>query len=472
MGKLVISSVANGKVESAPNRLSPPGPPPVPVRAAPVIAKPPPVPGPTVPLAVPLETQSESALAFDAPGEKSLSRRQRKRARNRGMGRYVFLAFLTLLCIGAGVAGVVALRTLLPTGQEEVNDHAATGNFQIKLPRGWRRSHPAEERMGVPIVASQKSPAASCALFFRDYTTRAPTQAELLDVALTKLRGYFRTVQYKNPFDGSQREPAGSLGGEPAWIVEFQATEAGDAGMSYSGQVYLMRARGYGYWLFTWGPGERELLEPHWAKVRQGFRLLQGRPGWKEKPRETVPFQGTLARYHLEFFKDLWTVERDPLAYDSNAELVLRGFEKDREGAANKAAILQVLVLPKEPDLQSAKAAAHKHLLKKQQESVPAASLGPILDPKTNRPEMDGPTELGAFRGHLSKLVLKQDRDHERFALIAVVRMEEGSLVLFGECPWDRREYWDNEFRHVFDHLAKTRSIMNRQGPKEKPKKD
>jgi hypothetical protein len=305
-------------------------------------------------------------------------------------------------------------------------------------------------------------------LYFRDYLTRTPSQAELLDVALTKLRGFFRTVQYENPFVKGKADPTGTLGGQPSWIVPFQATEAGDAGMFLHGKVYLMTARGYAYWLFTWGPGESDLLEPHWAKVRQSFRLLDARPGWTEKPRETILFRGTLAPYQLAYIKDLWTAETDPRGYDPSADLVLRGFEKGQEASAlNKAAILQILVLPGETDLQSANLAAHQYLLKRQQEIAPAASMAPVINPRTNQPEWNGPTELGAFRGHLSKLILKRDRDHQRFAWVAVVPLnKDGSVVFFGECPWERREYWDNEFQQVADHLAKADPAKDRRAPR------
>ena len=36
--------------------------------------------------------------------------------------------------------------------------------------------------------------------------------------------------------------------------------------------------------------------------------------------------------------------------------------------------------------------------------------------------------------------------DLERFLVMAVVNRPEGVLVLVGDCLWDRRDFWDQEF--------------------------
>jgi hypothetical protein len=448
----------------------------------------------TVPVAEPVPPAPPAGLAFNPAPHGMVTRRTRKPPkRKRGAGRVIFVGVLALFAAGALAAGAWGLWLLLGQNEEdEQTTQRKQGNFAYLIPGGWKRDQKIEQRLAVHLAIRNKKSSCGMGLFFRDYKTRSPSEAELVDVALEKLRGkqvrgrqsapYFRAVEYNNPFSSAQKEPAGSLGGHPAWVLTFRATENSDDGAEVEGEVHMLAHRGYAYWLFTWGSGERELLVPDWEEARRGFRILDGRQGWKEKPRETLPFTGTA--YELRFAKDLWKPENNPRDYDEHAELVLRGFEPtfDEETGkptkvelAAKAATVQVLLLPRAGDLKAAVAAADAHLLKKQQETFPKTALARALNSRTGKPEQDGVTDVGAFRGQLTQFHIKNDGTEEgrqRYGLRTAVKVDAGVLVIFGECEWDRRAFWDHEFKQVLERVVRPRvSDPNLPSEPKRPKK-
>jgi hypothetical protein len=446
-----------------------------------------------VPIAEPVAAPPPAGLTFNSAPDVLLTPRNSRKPprRKRGAGRLVFLIGLTIVSLGAVGGGAWFLWNLLSSADEdERTAQRKQGNFQYKIPGGWKRDRDIEHRLGVNLGIRHKQRPSAMALFYRDYKTRSPSEAELLDTALEKLRGkkvpgrreapYFRSVEYSSPFGSRKKEPTGQLGGQPAWVLEFRATEAGEDGAEVDGQVAMLTHRGYAYWFFTWGAGQRDLLVPDWESARQGFRILDGRQGWKEKPRPTLPFAGS--GYELRYARDLWEKEANPTDHDPQAELVLRGFEPtfdeetgkaNTERLAGKAATLQVLLLPRATDLKSAVGAAQEHLLKRQQETFPRTTMAPAKNARTDKPEQDGITEVGAFRGHLTKLHIKNegiDEGRQRFGLRAVVKLDEGVLVVFGECDWERRDFWDHEFRQVLERIVRLR-VRDSKPPKKEPKR-
>src|SRR6185437_13454868 len=107
-------------------------------------------------------------------------------------------------------------------------------------------------------------------------------------------------------------------------------------------------------WFFTWGPlAEKEQVAAEAEDVRQRFRLLNNREGWRERPPETVSTGASSAcpvRYRLAYVKEMWRPEKDPKPFDPSADLVLIGHDPTQKAHAGKAATLRVLLLPKQPD--------------------------------------------------------------------------------------------------------------------------
>ena len=163
--------------------------------------------------------------------------------------------------------------------------------------------------------------------------------------------------------------------------------------------------------------------------------------------------QGTKARYHLTFAKELWTRKPSAQDYDPLADLVLQGDEPDpdRKKISSKTANLLVLVLPKQEDLQAATAAARDYLQKREEKEYEKTQIEVVKD--KNGAAVDRNIDIGNERGHLSKLRVKNTEDLERFMVVAVVNRPDGVLLLVGDCLWDRHDFWDQEFMPLINSL-------------------
>jgi hypothetical protein len=330
------------------------------------------------------------------------------------------------------------------------------GNFQLRLPGDpWGRDRGVQVRFNVNLVLRRSAPSNTMGLFFKDYKTRLPGEAEMVDEALGKLRRYFKRLQWEvRPKSG-----ATPLGGQPALRMEFEGDDPEE--IPVNGECWMTAYRGIGYWFFTWGPAaEKAQVGPEWEALRQGFRLLDGRAGWQERPPETARVQGTRAAYQLAYVKGLWR-RADVKGYDPLADLVLLGNDPTAKPYAGKAATLQVLVLPPQPDLKAAARAAREHLLRRQQdpegEGYPGTTIATVKD--RAGAEMDQDEKIGAFPGRLSKLRVTNDASRERYVVLGVVNRPEGMLALVGDCDWNRRDFWDHEFMPL---LAGLRPVKGR----------
>jgi hypothetical protein len=297
-------------------------------------------------------------------------------------------------------------------------------------------------------------------LLYRDYKTRSPGEGELLDAALRRLRAFFPTMEYEDPFAKAKKDRTAELGGEAAVVLTFAGQDA--SGVPMRGQCYMLTRRGYGYWLFTWAPEDfvEELAGP-WEKLRAKFTFLDDREGWKAQPRKTDKFRGTALPYTLAAATEIWRKEDNPKNTDAKAELVLRGFEaveneetgsRRQDVYSGKAAEVHVLILDAAPNLQAAVALAQEHIRKNLVDLNPALKIEPARDRKTDKP-LPPTTEVGSARGQVNKLRVALDPDNERYGLLAVVNKPTATLVIYCDCKWERRIYWDQEFKELLDSV-------------------
>jgi hypothetical protein len=361
-----------------------------------------------------------------------------------------------LLCV-AGAGAAVWLGLWLHylehegTREQAVANVGGRYNFQFRLPGPpWKTDEAICRRLHVNLGLSRESPSDHMGLFLRDYESRMPSEAELVEQSVAKLREYLRGLEWeRKPKNDSAR-----LGGQPAIVLEFVGTDPDQ--VPSGGECYVAAFRGYGYWFFTWGPeGGREALAAEWDSLRQGFRLLNGREGWKEKQRETDLLVGKKAEYRLKFATDLWR-RKNAEAFDPLADAVLEAHEPETGGKlhASKAAHFLVLVLPRAADLKAAVAAARAHLVKHIEDQGYEKPLAAVVKEKGGA-LADRDTPLGSVPGHLTKLqVTLEDSDtYNRYVILGVAARPDGVLMLLGECDWNRRDFWEQEFLPLLGSL-------------------
>jgi len=417
--------------------------------AAPVAQ--PPV-GGGVPVAAPANPdRPPSALNFNSTPDMVVPRAHRKAREKTKLGRGTIMAISAIILVGVGLA-VLGWKWRVYFNKKDKADEdpiraASLNNFRFVYPASpWKRDRDIELKLHVNLGMRSPERNNCMGLFFKDYKTRLPGEAEMVDEALGKLRSYFQSLEWELKSEKVQ------LAGRPARLLEFQGEDAEQVPMR--GECYLLAFRGYAYWFFTWGPlGDRELVSPEWDGLRERFSVLDGRKGWTEKPRASEKVQGKKAKYQLSYAKELWTQKPSPQDYDPLADLVLQGDEPDpdRIKSSRKTSLLQVLVLPPRKDLAAAAAAAREYLKQRVDKDNPGSVLQVMKD--KNGAEIDHDTNLGNERGHLSKFQVLNAEDPERFVVMGVVNRPEGVLVLLGDCLWDRHDFWDQEFMPLLNSL-------------------
>jgi len=449
-----------GPASAAPPRPSGAGKKPAPPSIVPPKAPPPkPRPAPPMPIAQPVSAAnvpappidaapSSSALNFNSTPELVMPRARRKAEKTAKGGRVSWTVFVVVGVLGptAVVWGGVWLFQYLKSSFAEPDAErvADAYNSRFSWPgKPWTRDRDIQMRLHVHIGMIARARNAGMGLLFKDYKDRMPSDAEMLDDALGKLRSYFRGLEWEL----KPKEKQARLAGRPAQAIDFQGVDSDEVTMN--GECYMTASRGYGYWFFTWAPlGELEInrgpIHAEWAQLRQRLGLLDGRKGWTAKPRESEKIAGKKATYQLAYVKNLWTREAAE-DYDPRADVVLKGHEPDpeRKPLAGKDAVVQVLVLPKQANLKAAAAAARDYVKQREMKLYERTTLEPIKDKRGA--DIDGGADIGAEHGHLSKLRMKNTEDLERYLLIAVVNRPEGVVAVVGECLWERHDFWDQE---------------------------
>jgi hypothetical protein len=430
---------------------------------------------PIIPMAAPVfaEEVAQSSLSFDSEPEVVL----KKPRRRGGLPGWLAAAILLVLVFGgASLLVVGAIRNaptwFAPPGSSDLAPEQAAafvqqGNFSIVPPtKPWQQDTALQAAMKVDLAYRRSGPNSVMALAFKDYKKRLPRDAELIDAelidaALSKLRSYLGSVEY----EVQPKSEETKLVGQTAIQLDFQVEDPEH--VQITGQCLTTASRGIGYWLFTWGPvDDQDKLTNEWASFRQNFKLGDQREGWTEAPRETIPIKGAKLPYKLEYAKGLWETQSTD-GYDKRADMVLLGYDpKDKDARRGaQAALVQILVLDKAPDLEAAAKEARDYLLEMEKEKQEGAG------DKYNFPDAtvevangkslanaDGVANVGGFRAHLFKLEVKKSPEQRKYVAMAVVNMEEeGVLAVVCECDWSRRDYWDQEFTPLLDKLKPAR---------------
>jgi hypothetical protein len=236
-----------------------------------------------------------------------------------------------------------------------------------------------------------------------------------------------------------------------------------------AGECVMLGHRGYGYWFFAFGAADRQdELAPEWEKMKQGFTLDPShREGWQARPREVELVHGEKVPYRLAAPRELWTkVGAD--ASDPAAEVLLEGSIDKKDRDARKKAHFRVAVLPAQAGLKAAGDAAVKHVVDCAKALTPTVSVETIKD-KAGATSKD--LTVNGVTLRRTRLELRADEDTPyRYADVAAASLAGGTLVLVGECPWDKRDYWEQEFTALLNSLQVTGGSPEKAPPPEEKK--
>ena len=83
-----------------------------------------------------------------------------------------------------------------------------------------------------------------------------------------------------------------------------------------------------------------------------------------------------------------------------------------------------------------------------------ADSLVVALNDKNGKAQIE--PDVGAFRGQLAHLRIQRDPDNERYGVLAVATLPGGKiLAIYADCPFDRIDFWRNEFKAVIETVRR-----------------
>jgi hypothetical protein len=370
--------------------------------------------------------------------------RRRTSQRNKGAGKFRWIILSVVLpgAAGAMVCGVVWL--ILNSKAKDPDKPGAQkteiGHGTFVIPPGlWHEHRGAVNGLQVNFALLRKEPASSLALLHRDYKHRLPTEAEMQDVALSRLRRYFKPMEWER-----KTKPKGMLGGlPPAMVLVFEGTDPDNVTMS--GEVWAVADRGIGYWFFTWCPMVQQGKgSAEWEEIRSGFSLPNTGEPWTETPRDSETVSVGDLPFEIRFVKGLWQNIDGTEKWDANAKIVLLGNDPTESKYAGKAANFQIIVLEKAQSLKEAADKARQYLLKGQKEEYPETVIEPIQEKGAK--DTNTETKIGSEPGELFKLHVRNSETRERYVILGVVQAAENTLMLMGECDFARKDFWDVEF--------------------------
>jgi hypothetical protein len=383
------------------------------------------------------------------------------RGRRDGGLNWLTWAVLGVFLAGAVAGGYYLYANFLSSQFEEpdAKKRRLVANFAYYGPAGWRADKRLQQGMNADIGMSHTGPRAHLAIYFHDYEFRTPSDEELVEGAVKRLKESFRRVEYIDPLQSGGKGRSGSLGGEEALAMTFQAT--GEDNVRMIGECHMLSRRGYAYWLMAWGPeSEAEELPDLWEPVRAGFKHGDGRDGWQPTPRPTVPFEIPGRGLQVRYAEEEWQPAENAKTFSPAAVLALTGYELTKEDGrlrrvpyAGKSATVTVLALPQAADIDAAVAAARNHILT--QTSLKAfdmVKVTAIKDRGSGKPLVE--TKVGELPGQAHHLLFEVGKDEALFGLLAVVRREDGVVAIYCECPEAKRAYWLAEFKAVVNSLA------------------
>jgi hypothetical protein len=311
--------------------------------------------------------------------------------------------------------------------------------YKFVLPRNeWLVDNESQSRLGAHAAFKHSERDCWFALVVKDYGMNRPRDAEMLRFALDKLELHFADALELSKVAEPAKVGTAALKLD-AQKIQFKGQVKA---ATWLGECFMFFHNGVGYWLF--------IASPDWDDVSERFgpnllekhlTVLSERRGWREQPPPTDTFASANGKVSITTRKDAWKAH-DPKDEHENGELFLFGRYKENDNRKN--AWLLVFTLPKQPDLNAAVKAAREHLdekLKKENEEyrLASAELGAT-------PGESATVDVGDRRGRIIDLKRTLNDEVQRYYLVAVISDPDACYVIRGECGWDSRQIWRQEF--------------------------
>jgi hypothetical protein len=279
-----------------------------------------------------------------------------------------------------------------------------------------------------------------------DYGMQRPREAELMKVAVESLENYFgESLELAN-----KTQPS-TLGGEEAVRLKFKGTVNA---VVWSGEVHVLAHHGFGYWLYVAAPTweEAEQVKADLDGQGKGLALYTERRGWREQPPKMQTFRGGAAPLSVTVPDGVWE-ETSAKDEEETGELFLFGRFKREKNNLKNAAFL-IFSLDKKGDLHESMKAARNYVEKRKQEENAKYKLIAAEEGV----EAGALTQVGDHPGCIVELKLVLGDETRRYYLLAVVHHGDKAFIARGDCVWEHRQIWRQDFRSALANWRFTKA--------------
>jgi hypothetical protein len=410
-------------------------------------AQPKPPAAPTVAMPQQVLAAPVAAAPVEAPDDPTAPIvRARPRARSRDALTYTLVIGGFLLLASFGVIGFIVssrgggLGRILG-GRGGYKNSALNYHFDPNV-SGWEENAAMKNAMGVSELVLRRGDApAYFALDVLDYKDHNPSERELDGEARRKLKAMFPKNLETNQEIGKPDE-AEPIAGQKSHRIDFHGESAEQA---LAGDVVFFANQGVGYWLYALAGGDAKAFEDEFKKLRKSFALIGERADFKKSQQNSKVYGGDKVKgYQLTDSTGRWKQQDDPAGHDPAADIVLRAPDPANPKKATLAVDVIVMSIKAGGDPVEA---ARKHLIDKYaRDGNPGAKI-------SDAGEGAAKDRVGEAKGHLLRWRVSAGGGYERFALVGVVPRADDVLVLFGDCPWDRRYTWEGPLQQLMESL-------------------
>lgn len=309
-------------------------------------------------------------------------------------------------------------------------------NYSFLVPGPpWRQM--SDLRIPGIVVAlnfRRNQPDARFVVAVRDFKEGYPFDSELsAETSHLLIQGLGLAHLALDPRDDSD------IANEPASRQIFQAEFEG---VPVSGDVQVVRRRGFIYWMVRQAAAKDVTqAQAELDSLRDRFGWLDQRPDWQPTRQR---FADSASGIALTGIGGRWTeAPFPPKQYDPWAVLMLeaRLMGSTSRDLLNRAT-MKALIAPegKGPLIDRAR----DHLLARQIDEFPGTKLIDLPQPD-EQPEGSGPLQSATIRSWTAI----HGENREMFIWLAATTRGSRSVVLQGECIPERRAVWEPEFRRL-----------------------
>lgn len=336
-----------------------------------------------------------------------------------------------------GFLAMIGIKMMGPSGGGKY-DNFSQANFSIKRPEGFTRDAGQELDFQVDLVYTGAEKKLIWAVLAKDYGGRVPTNRELVELAMEKLRRKFpEKIEYEKRSDGDE-----TIANLPFLAHDFLGRTSDTE--EVAGEFFVGTNKGIGYVFYGWTrPEDRDEAKPAWKTARQAFSLLETRAKWTLEAVNLDLAEGK--GWELRFDKKYWTQEeisKDLKESHPKAVLRVEGRIPGRKIYAGDMAEAYVIVLEGKGTLTDGVTLAKKYLtdLEKPVDESPATLESTLT---LEEEQLDKKIESQGAPQMRQLLRLLAGGDATKIYLIQVGSGNKQTVLLAASCPIGARKLWE-----------------------------